>query len=165
MRLLSRLRKSTEDGQQDDPALSPDGVDEEDEGLLMPTSPTSSADSADASSAQSALPRAIDADTDSGEDDPSLELDSSGEAAEAETPLIGAEDAPTETEEPAVEEAAATDDDDPLSAFTSDTVVSTELNALTDSVEDVSIADLVEQVREIRAMLPATPAEDEDVAA
>ncbi len=63
-------------------------------------------------------------------------------------------------EAPAEADAA---DDDPLSAFKTDEVFS-DLADLTKGIEEIAIGDLLEQVRDVRGMLPATPAEDDNAA-
>ncbi len=168
MRLLSRFKKGNDEGSEDGADASLADV-SEDEGLLMPTGaaaePGTASAKPDLRTQQSALPRAIDAESASSEVEPSLapeadalDAELADEAAEPESPLAEADEL---ANEPPVEEAA---DDDPLSAFEVG-VVSTELTSLTEGIEDVPINELAEQLREIRAMLPATSAEDEDVAA
>lgn len=51
-------------------------------------------------------------------------------------------------------------DDDPLAAF-KDMTVHGGLGHLTDDMEDIEIADLVADLREVRGMLPATRATDD----
>ncbi len=173
MKLLSRFRKEKKSDGEDSQAVA-----EPDEGLLMPAALIQpSADSGDKSQAD--IDATVTAAESGGgesegsavsaEDDDPLEAAESDDAEgedDAGDPVVAAQEPPaadeTEPEELAEADAEA-DDDDPLSAF-KDVEVHTDLADLVEGIEEIAMADLLEYVRDVRGMLPATPAEDDDAA-
>ncbi len=182
MKMLSRFRK----GKKSDGADSQAVADPDEEGLLMPTAPAQP--SADRGGDSQADVDAMPAAAESGgggegeapaapaeEDDDLLaaaesggdggEGEASAAPAEEDDDLLAAAEAPTAADEVKPEEAAKDDaaEDDLLSAFKVEEVHS-DLADLTKDIEEVAMTDLLDQLRDVRGMLPATPAEDEDAA-
>ncbi len=173
MKMLSRFRKEKKSDGADSLAVA----DSNEEGLLMPMPPAQPlADGGDDSQADVDAMAAAESGEGGGEgeasaaptehDDLLVAAESGGGEGEDDD-LLAAAQAPSEADENKPEEPAEagadTDDDDPLSAF-KDVEVHSDLSDMTKDIEEIAIADLLEYVREVRGMLPATPAEDEDAA-
>ena len=186
MRFLSRFKK----GQAEDDAVEALEAGEE-EGLLMATEGRPRASTEDETAAQAEdldsqdTPggAAVAADS-AGTDQPQAEggdlrATPGGEAASdtanasepaglpVDAPAASAEEQPDPTAqategESGPGESVADPDDDPLAAFRG-AVVESDESYLTKGIEDVPIADLVAEVREVRNMLPPTPPESEHV--
>ena len=159
MKLLSRFKK----GEKSDGADSQIIADSEEEGLLMPTPPAAESGGA-AEGEASAAPAADDDLLAAAESDDGGEGEASAAPAADDDLLAAAEsgDGAAEAEVDA-EKSADADDDDVLSAFKT-VEVYTDVSDLTKDIEEITIADLLELVREVRGMLPATPPEKEDAA-
>lgn len=175
MNVLSRFRKGKKSDGADNQAVA-----DADEGLLMPTedllmpkAPAQpSADSggnaqadADAMLAEAGSGSGDEASATPAENDDLVAAAPGGADGEGDVDdLTAAAQAPPATDEIKAEEPEeAAADDDLLSAFKIEEVQS-DLTDLTKDIEEIAMTDLLEQLRDVRGMLPATSAEDEDAA-